>query len=134
MKIIITAIAPDIDAQVDPRFGRGAYFLVIDSDTLEWHAEANPAVNVSGGAGVQAAQIVAQHGAGVAISGDFGPNAYEVLAAAGVEMFLAPAGESLTASEVLARYQRGELKQVTGPTGPGYHAPGTGRQGGRGRL
>jgi predicted Fe-Mo cluster-binding NifX family protein len=107
---------------------------VVDADTLEWHAEANPAVNVSGGAGVQAAQIVGQHGAQVAISGDFGPNAYEVLAAAGIEMFLTPAGESLTASEVLARYQRGELKQVTGPAGPGYHVPGTGRQGGRGRL
>jgi predicted Fe-Mo cluster-binding NifX family protein len=133
MKIIITAIAPDIDAQVDPRFGRGAYFLVIDSDTLEWQAEANPAVNASGGAGVQAAQIVGQHGAQVAISGDFGPNAYEALAAAGVQMFLAPAGEPLTASEVLARYQGGELKQVTGPTGPGHHT-GAGRRGGRGRL
>ena len=45
MKIVITAIAPDIDAQVDPRFGRGAYFLVVDADTLEWHAEANPVVH-----------------------------------------------------------------------------------------
>jgi predicted Fe-Mo cluster-binding NifX family protein len=133
MKIIITAIAPDIDAQVDPRFGRGAYFLVIDSDTLEWQSEANPAVDASGGAGVQAAQTVAQRGAQVAISGDFGPNAYEALEAAGVQMFLAPAGEPLTASEVLARYQRGELKQVTGPTGPGHHT-GAGRRGGRGRL
>jgi predicted Fe-Mo cluster-binding NifX family protein len=133
MKIAITTISPSIDAQVDPRFGRGAYFLVVDSDTLEWQAEANPAVNVSGGAGVQAAQLVAQHGAQVAISGDFGPNAYEALAAAGVQMFLAPTGESLTASELLARYQRGELKQVTAPTGPGHHATGAGRRGGRGR-
>jgi predicted Fe-Mo cluster-binding NifX family protein len=133
MKIVITTISPDIDAQVDPRFGRGAYFLVLDADTLEWQAEANPAVNASGGAGVQAAQIVAQHGAQVAISGDFGPNAYEALAAAGVHMFLVPAGQSLTASEVLARYQRGELKQVTGSTGPGHHS-GAGPRGGRGKL
>jgi predicted Fe-Mo cluster-binding NifX family protein len=133
MNIVITTISPGIDAEVDPRFGRGAYFLVVDSDTLEWQAEANPAVNASGGAGVQAAQIVVQHGAQVAISGDFGPNAYDALAAAGVQMFLAPAGESLTASELLARYQRGELKQVTAPTGPGHHTPGTGRGRGRGR-
>ena len=133
MKIVITTMSPNIDAQVDPRFGRGAYFLVVESDTLEWQAEANPAVNASGGAGVQAAQIVAQHAAQVAISGDFGPNAYEALAAAGVQMFLAPAGESLTVSEVLARYQRGELKQATAPTGPGHHT-GAGRRGGRGRL
>jgi predicted Fe-Mo cluster-binding NifX family protein len=133
MKIVITSIAPDIDAQVDPRFGRGAYFLVVDSDTREWQAEPNPAVNTSGGAGVQAAQIVVQHGAQVAISGDFGPNAYEALAAAGVQMFLAPANQSLTVSDVLTRYQGGELKPVTGPTGPGHHT-GAGRRGGRGRL
>lgn len=133
MNIVITTISPSIDAEVDPRFGRGAYFLVVDSDTLEWQAYPNPAATASGGAGVQAAQIVAQHGAQVAISGDFGPNAYGALAAAGIQMFLAPAGESLPASELLARYRRGELKQVTGPTGPGHHT-GAARRGGQGRL
>jgi predicted Fe-Mo cluster-binding NifX family protein len=134
MNIVITTISPSIDAEIDPRFGRGAYFLVIDSDTLEWQAYPNPAVTASGGAGVQAAQVVVQHGAQAVISGDFGPNAYEALAAAGVQMFVAPTGESLTASELLARYQRGELKQVTAPTGPALHTPGAGRRGGRGRL
>ncbi|GAB4530099.1 MAG: hypothetical protein Kow0063_07810 [Anaerolineae bacterium] len=133
MKIVITTVSPGIDAQVDPRFGRGAYFLLVDSDTLEWQAEANPAIDASGGAGVQAAQLVAQRGAQVAISGDFGPNAYEALTAAGIQMYLAPAGESLTASELLARYQRGGLKQVTAPTGPGHHRPGVGRRRGQGR-
>jgi predicted Fe-Mo cluster-binding NifX family protein len=117
---------------VDPRFGRGAYFLLVDSDTLEWQTHPNPAINASGGAGVQAAQFIAGHGAQVAISGDFGPNAYSTLAAAGIRMFLAPAGESPAASQLLARYRRGELKEVTAPTGSGHHAPGTARGGGRG--
>jgi predicted Fe-Mo cluster-binding NifX family protein len=134
MNIVITTISPSIDAEVDPRFGRGAYFLVVDSDTLEWQAYPNPAATASGGAGVQAAQIVAQHGAQVAISGDFGPNAYDALAAACIQMFLAPAGQALTAGEMLARYQRGELRPVTGPTGPGHHAPSGARRGGQGRL
>jgi predicted Fe-Mo cluster-binding NifX family protein len=133
MKIAITTTSPGLESAVDPRFGRGAYFLLVDSDTLEWQAHPNPAIDARGGAGVQAAQFIAGHGAQVAISGDFGPNAYSTLAAAGVRMFLAPAGESLAASQLLARYQRGELKEVTAPTGPGHHTPGTMRGRGRGR-
>jgi hypothetical protein len=48
-------------------------------------------------------------------------------------MFLAPAGEAPAASQLLARYQRGELKEVTAPTGPGHHAPGIARGGRMGR-
>jgi predicted Fe-Mo cluster-binding NifX family protein len=124
MKIAITTTSPGIESAVDPRFGRGAYFVVVDAETEEWQAHPNPAINASGGAGVQAAQFIASHGAQVAISGDFGPNAYNALTAAGIRMFLAPAGDPVTARELLARYRQGELKPVTVPTGPGHHTPG----------
>lgn len=133
MKIAISTTSPSIESAVDPRFGRGAYFVVVDAETGEWQAHPNPAIDASGGAGVQAAQFIAGHGAQVAISGDFGPNAYSTLAAAGIRMFLAPAGESPAASQLLARYQRGELKEVTAPTGPGHHAPGITSGRGQGR-
>jgi predicted Fe-Mo cluster-binding NifX family protein len=133
MKIAITATSPGIESAADPRFGRGAYFVVVDAETGEWEAYPNPAIDAGGGAGVQAAQFIAGHGAQVAISGDFGPNAYSTLAAAGIRMFLAPAGEALAASQLLARYRRGELKEVAAPTGPGHHAPGTGHGRGAGR-
>jgi predicted Fe-Mo cluster-binding NifX family protein len=133
MKIAISTTSPGIESAVDPRFGRGAYFLLVDSDTLEWQAHPNPAIDARGGAGVQAAQFIAGHGAQVAISGDFGPNAYSALAAAGIRMFLVPAGDSPAASQLLARYQRGELKEVTAPAGPGHHTPGTMRGRGRGK-
>ncbi len=62
MKIILTATSPSIDSNVDPRFGRGAYFLIVDPDTLEWQAYPNPGVGAPGGAGTLAAQFVAnQH-------------------------------------------------------------------------
>ena len=133
MKIAISTSAGNLDAPFDPRFGRAAHFVVVDAETEEWRAYPNPAINASGGAGVQAAQFIAGHGAQVAISGDFGPNAYNALAAGGIQMFLAPAGDLLTARELLTRYRKGELKQVTAPTGPGHHASGTVRGGGRGR-
>ncbi len=123
MKIAITTTTGNLDSLFDPRFGRGAHFVIVDADTEEWEAYPNPALNASGGAGVQAAQLIVGHGAQAVISGDFGPKAYSALAAAGVQMFLAPAGEALTANELLARYREGQLEQVSAPTGPGHHVP-----------
>ena len=119
MKLVITASAPDIEAAVDPRFGRGANFIVVDSETLQWEAHENHAVNASGGAGSQAAQFVAQQGAEAVISGDFGPNAYIALAAAEIKMYLL--GSSKTVREAVANLAAGTLTQVDAPTGPGHH-------------
>ena len=123
MKIAISTSAASLESLVDPRFGRAARFVIFDTETQEWITYPNPGLSASGGAGVQAAQFIASHGAQVAISGDFGPNAYNTLSAAGVQMFQVPSGTAFTAREVLIRYRRGQLKQVTTPNRPGYHSP-----------
>ena len=119
MKLIVTATAPDMEASVDPRFGRAAYFVVVDSGTLQWQAHQNAGVNAAGGAGAQAAQFAAQQGAQAVISGDFGPNAYVALAAAGIQMYLL--GPSKTVAEAVANFTAGKLAQVNAPTGAGHH-------------
>jgi predicted Fe-Mo cluster-binding NifX family protein len=130
MKIAITTETASLDSAFHPRFGRAANFVFVNSETGEWEAYPNPALNASGGAGIQAAQFITENGAQVTISGDFGPKAYNALAAGRVQMFLAAANESVTARELLARYQRGELRQVSAPTNPGHHAPPVMGQGG----
>lgn len=129
MKIAISTSTPDLNSLVDPRFGRAPNFVFVDIETEDWEAYPNPGINAKGGAGVQAAQFIASHSAQAVISGDFGPNAYSALAAAGVEMFLAPVGEPLTARELLARYRECQLQQVSAPTNSGHHAPRGGRRG-----
>jgi predicted Fe-Mo cluster-binding NifX family protein len=119
MKILITAVSPSLDAVVDPRFGRGAYFVIVDTDTLVWQAEANPGVNAAGGAGSMAAQFAANNKVAAVISGDFGPNAYSALNAAGLPMYLL--GTARTARDALALFQAGQLERVGAPTGPGHH-------------
>jgi predicted Fe-Mo cluster-binding NifX family protein len=119
MKLIITANAPDLQAPVNPRFGRADYFVLVDSETMGWEAHENKAVNASGGAGSQAAQFVAQHGAEAVISGDFGPNAYLALAAAEIKMYLL--GPSKTVWEAVANFTAGTLEQVHEPVGAGHH-------------
>ncbi|MBU4225699.1 MAG: NifB/NifX family molybdenum-iron cluster-binding protein [Chloroflexi bacterium] len=122
MKIVITVTSPKIDSEVDSRFGRGAYFLVVDPDTLEWQAHPNPGVSASGGAGTLAAQFVADQKAEAVISGDFGPNAYGALQAAGIAMYLF--GLSRTGREAIERFKAGQLERVGAPTGQGRHQRG----------
>ena len=123
MKIAISTSTADLDSLVDPRFGRAASFVIVDTETEEWSAYPNPASNARGGSGVQAAQSIADRGAQAAISGDFGPNACNTLAAAGIQMYMASTGKAFTARELLVRYRRGQLKQVTATNRPGYHSP-----------
>ena len=119
MKVLITAASPDLDAAVDPRFGRGAYFVVVDTETMMWHAEANSGVGASGGAGIQAAQFAVNQKVDAVISGDFGPNAHSALSAAGIAMDLC--GSARTVRDAVAHFKAGDLKRVGAPTQPGHH-------------
>lgn len=114
MKIAITATRPELDSDIDPRFGRANYFVIVDVDTLEWRASPNPGISASGGAGTQAAQFVTQQGARVVVSGDFGPNAYKALNAAGVDVYLF--GHIQTVREVVVHFKEGKLTLVGTPT------------------
>jgi predicted Fe-Mo cluster-binding NifX family protein len=125
MKIAIsTSNNHDLNAPLDPRFGRAANFVIIDTETGEWEAHPNPALNASGGAGIQAAQFVASYGVEAVISGDFGPNAYEALQAASIRMFVAREG---TAASLLGQFKAGQLQEVQAPTSEARHQSGRGR-------
>ncbi len=106
MKVCITASGTDLNAPVDPRFGRAAYFIVVDTDTMEYQAFPNSAVNAAGGAGIQAAQFVASQGVQAVISGDFGPNASMALSSAGIQMIMGAIG---TVAETIEKFKKGEL-------------------------
>jgi len=122
MRIIITATSPSIDSNVDPRFGRCAYLLMVDTESLQWEAQANPGVNASGGAGIQAAQFATDQKAEAVLSGDFGPNAYNALQAAGIAMYLF--GACTSVKDAIENFKAGQLEHVGAPTGPGHHGRG----------
>jgi len=119
MKIIITTVSPNIESEVDPRFGRGAYLLEVDPDTLAWQAHPNSGVSAAGGAGIQAAQLAANQKVEAVISGDFGPNAFNALNAAGISMYLF--GSCRTVREALERFKAGQLERVGAPTQAKHH-------------
>ncbi len=87
MKIAVSITDKNLDAVLDPRFGRAAYFLIVDSDTLDFKAYNNPNAASAGSAGIQSAQFVLKKGARAVITGRCGPNAYQVLEAAGIPVY-----------------------------------------------
>jgi predicted Fe-Mo cluster-binding NifX family protein len=119
MKIALTASSQDIDSEIDPRFGRSAYLLVVDPDTLELTIHSNPGATATGGAGIVAAQSIDHLGVEAVVSGDFGPNAYNALHAAGISMYLY--GDCLTIHQAIEHFKSGQLKQIESPTRAGHH-------------
>lgn len=87
MKIAITSQGKDLDSQVDPRFGRAAYILIINTDTLEFEVIDNAQnTNSFKGAGIQAAVGISEKKAEVLLTGFCGPNAFKTLDAAGIKV------------------------------------------------
>ncbi|NVM21564.1 MAG: NifB/NifX family molybdenum-iron cluster-binding protein [Desulfobacterales bacterium] len=83
MKIAVTSKGTNLDSQVDPRFGRAAYILVVDSEDFGFEVLDNKEnVNALKGAGIQAACMVSDRGAEVLLTGFCGPNAFKTLKAA----------------------------------------------------
>jgi len=112
MKIAITSKGKDLCDEVDPRFGRCKYFLFVDTDTMDFETVSNESTMASGGAGIQAAQTVAKSGVKTVITGNVGPNAFQILSAAGITIFT---GVSGTVQDAVEKYKKGELKDTKSP-------------------
>jgi predicted Fe-Mo cluster-binding NifX family protein len=123
MKICVSATANNLEAQLDPRFGRCLYLVIVDSETMQFEAIPNTAAGATGGAGIQAAQTTVDKGVKVVITGNVGPNAFSALSAAGIEIVT---GASGTVREAVEKFKRGELGKTGAPT-VGEHS-GMGRE------
>lgn len=86
MKICVTATGEAPDSPLDPRFGRCGYFIFFDTETGRFETLANQYRESAGGAGIRAGQEIGSRGAEVLLTGKVGPNALEVLNAAGVRI------------------------------------------------
>jgi predicted Fe-Mo cluster-binding NifX family protein len=129
LKIAISATGPSLDAEVDPRFGRCQYFLIIDPDTMEFEAIDNTNKMASGGAGIASAQAVASKGVQVVLTGDCGPNAYRTLEAAGIQVVTGVSGNIRKAIE---QYKSGEFKTTSKPSVGSHSGMGRGMSKGAG--
>lgn len=117
MKLCISAVENSLDAQLDPRFGRCPYFVIVDSEIMHFEAALNMTSGEMSGTGIQAAQTIASKGVKVLITSSIGPNAFQVLSSAGVKV---ATGASGIVRDVVEKYEKGELKERSSPTVRGH--------------
>jgi len=112
MKIAVTSTGGDLDSQVEPRFGRCPYFLIVDSETFEFEAVENPNVALGGGAGIQSAQLLANRGVQTVLTGNCGPNAFATLGAAEIQVIVGVGG---AVRQVVEQFKQGAFSGAAEP-------------------
>jgi predicted Fe-Mo cluster-binding NifX family protein len=111
MKIAIAAAGRDLDANLDPRFGRAQYFIIADPESMAFEVvETRQNLDLPQGAGIQAGMTVADQKVDVLITGHCGPKAFKVLQKAGVQIMTGARG---TVADVIAQFKDGQLETAT---------------------
>jgi len=113
MKIAISASGSDLEAQVEPRFGRAPYFLMVETENMGFEVVPNqPSRQAPQGAGIQAAALVARHRPAAVLTGHCGPRAFHTLLAAGINVILGVKGP---VRDAVRNYQAGKLAPARVP-------------------
>lgn len=128
MKIAFPSAGKELSSMVDGRFGRAIHYVIVDSDSGKIISViANTAVNASGGAGIEASQLLINEKIDIVVAMNVGPNAFRALQGANIELFMAITG---TIQENFIKYKGNELSSVSAPS---RGSRGSGRGMGRGR-
>ena len=123
MRIAITATGPTLEDEVDPRFGRCPYFIIVDPKTLEFEALENSSAMAAGGAGISTGQTIVEKGVEAVLTGNCGPNAYQVLSAAGLQVITGISGKIKDAIE---EYKLGTFSAAQQPNVADHFGMGSG--------
>ncbi len=118
MKIAVSSTDKDLNAEVDPRFGRCKYFLIVDSESMDFKTISNESSMAFGGAGVKAAETVVNSGANILITGNIGPNAHRTLDAGRVKIFTGARG---SIKDAIESYKKGDLNKTENPNVGSHH-------------
>lgn len=121
MKVVVTSTGERLDSPIDPRFGRAASFVLVDtvSGAITTVVDNRDGVEAAQGAGVQAAEAVSRLGAECLVTGHCGPKAFRTLQAAGIAVYT---GASGTVADALAQLAAGTLERAGAPDVAGHWA------------
>ncbi len=133
MKLCVSATEKEMTAKVDGTFGRARYLLIVDTDTLGMEALDNTAVNASQGAGIAAAQLIANKGVDALLTGQVGPKAYTALESANIAIYEGASTDD-TVQEAVNKFKQGQVKKSVDAGSDAVCGPGMGMGRGGGRC
>ena len=119
MKIVVSSSGSGMDSQIDMRFGRCPYFILVevaDKKIKSHKAVENTSAKQMGGAGMTAAQAVADMKADAIITVNMGPRAFIVFEQLGIEVYHGTGTVKKAVEDLVA----GRLKRIKESTGPGH--------------
>lgn len=118
MRIAITSVGTDLDSDVDPRFGRAQFILIVEQDgTLAEIIDNSKGFNALNGAGIQAGKLLADKKVDVLMTGNCGPNAFKTVQAAGIKVVVDQSG---TVKQALERFLNGTATYASAPNVEGH--------------
>jgi predicted Fe-Mo cluster-binding NifX family protein len=113
VRVAITVKQPLLDANVDSRFGRCSWFLIVETNSLQSEALENPFCSVSADAGIRSAGLVVERGVALVLTGHCGANAHRALTEAGIGVIAECSG---TARDAIEQFREGRLAVTDKPT------------------
>ncbi|MBD3354583.1 hypothetical protein GF361_01200 [Candidatus Woesearchaeota archaeon] len=128
IKIAVSASENDIKGDIDARFGRCPYFMIVEIENNKMkHAKAikNTAAQQAGGAGISAAKLIADQDVKAVIGSNFGPRAFDVFNQLDIKVYQTEG----KIKDAVKKYIKGELKEISTPTGPQHMGMGGAGQG-----
>ena len=108
MRIAFSTNGRDLDSLIDPAFGRCRYFIVVEPVTSSFDIVENPGFGMTSGAGIKAAEMLANLNVDRVVTGSVGPNARPILNSADVEI----ANGSGTIRDALENIVSGTIKDA----------------------
>lgn len=121
MKVCLSSAGITLDSNVDPRFGRCAFFIIYDTSSDTFECYENESRNTMGGAGIQAAQKALENKIDAVISGSIGPNAFRVFQSSQIKIY---AGVSGSIRSAIAQLKNNELNQAAAPNVQSHYGMG----------
>lgn len=117
MKIVVPTTGRDKESVLDKRFGRCEYFQIYDTKTNDMKVLVNEGSKSSGGAGIAAASQVIDEGVDIIITGNLGPNAFELIEKAGIKAYSC---EALPVFNAIELFKKKQLTEI-GTAGKAHH-------------
>ena len=111
MKIAVSSIDKNIEGNVSDVFGRCPYFIIAeikDGKIEKTEAIENKSTDQMSGAGISAAQLMAEKNVNAVITGNVGPRALDVLRQFNIEVYTG----SGAIKKVLQEFINGKLKKI----------------------